>query len=51
MYDRRGTVLDVAKATLGTTTLGPGRSTTYRARFLPAGLAPDVVYLRGVMRR
>ena len=51
MYDRRGTVLDVAKARLGTTTLRAGRSTTYRARFLPTGLTPNVVYLRGVMRR
>jgi hypothetical protein len=47
LYDARRGVLDVRKATLPVTSLGSRRSTSFSATFLPTGLGPTLVYLRG----
>ena len=51
LYDTRGNVLDAARASVGTTTLGAGKSTPFSATFIPMGLAPNKVYVRGMLFR
>jgi glucose/arabinose dehydrogenase len=51
LYDSLGNVLDVARASVGRTTLSHGSSTTYSATFTPTGLVPDRAYLRGMIFR
>jgi PKD repeat protein/glucose/arabinose dehydrogenase len=51
LYDGRGRVLDVARASVGTTILSPGHSTAFRATIPSTGLVPDRVVIRGMMAR
>ncbi len=51
LYDSRGRVLDVARASVGTTILNPGHSTAFRATIPSIGLRPDRVAIRGMMGR
>jgi len=51
LYDSRGNVLDATRATVGRITLGAGASTSMSATFLPTGLAPDRVYVQGMVFR
>jgi hypothetical protein len=51
LYDGRAGVLDAARASVGTKTLGAGKSTTFSATFIPTGLTPDKVYVRGMLFR
>ena len=51
LYDGRGSILDAARAQVGTTTLGALKSTTFSATFIPLGLAPNKVYVRGMVFR
>jgi PKD repeat protein/glucose/arabinose dehydrogenase len=49
LYDKRGQVLDVVRATVGTTTLAPNASTPFKGTTPAIGLSPDLVYLRGMV--
>jgi hypothetical protein len=51
LYDGRANILDAARAKVGTTTLGALKSTTFTTTFIPLGLAPNKVYLRGMVFR
>jgi hypothetical protein len=51
LYDARGGVLDVIRASVGATILAAGASTSYSATFLATGLTPDKVYVRGMVFR
>ncbi len=51
LYDARGNILDATRASVGTTTLGALKSTTFSATFIPTGLTPDKVYVRGMLFR
>ncbi len=51
LYDSLGNVLDVARASVGRTTLRHGSSTPFNATFTPTGLTPDRTYIRGVVFR
>ena len=51
LYDGRGGVLDVVRASVGKTTLAAGASTSYSATFVATGLTPDKVYVRGMVFR
>jgi len=51
LYDSRGNILDASRAKVGTTTLGKGKSTTFSATFIPTGLTPNKVYVRGMLFR
>ena len=51
LYDARSGVLDVRQATVGTTTLGRGATTTFSGTFLPSGLTPVRAYVRGWVYR
>ena len=51
LYDGRGNILDAARASVALTTLGAGKSTTFAATFIPTGLAPNKVYVRGMLFR
>ncbi len=50
LYDGRAYVIDVRRATLGTTTLGAGKSTTFGAT-MPTGPSPLLTYFRGLLYR
>jgi hypothetical protein len=49
IYDRRRQVLDVARATVGTTTLAPNASTPFKATTTSIEPSPDLAYLRGIV--
>ena len=49
VFDARK-VLDVVRAKVRTTSLGPGKSTTFTATLPTIGLTPDLVYQRGRRR-
>ena len=51
LYDGRANVLDVKRSVLGASSLGPGKSTTFRTTFTPVGLNPGRTYVRGVLHR
>ena len=51
LYDGRATVLDVKRSVLGASSLGPGKSTTFRTTFGAVGLNPGRTYVRGVLHR
>jgi glucose/arabinose dehydrogenase len=51
LYDARAGVLDVKRAVLGASRLGPGASTTFSAVFLAPGLMPMRTYVRGLVHR
>ena len=51
LYDGRNNILDAARASVGTTTLGAAKSTTFSATFIPDGLAPNKTYVRGMVFR
>ena len=51
LYDGRASILDAARAKVGTTTLGALQSTTFSATFVPLGLTPDKTYIRGMVFR
>lgn len=51
LYDTLGNVLDVRRASVGRTSLAHGASTAFSATFIPTGLAPDRVYVRGMVIR
>jgi glucose/arabinose dehydrogenase/PKD repeat protein len=48
LYDGRGDVIDVIRATVGKRTLHPGASTSFLATFGPTGLTPDRISGRGM---
>lgn len=50
-YDKRGTVIDVTRATTPTTTLAAGASTTFDAWSTYSGAAPDLVRIKGLGHR
>jgi hypothetical protein len=51
LYDQRSGILDGARAQVGATTLGALKSTTFTTTFIPLGLAPNKVYVRGMVFR
>ena len=51
LYDGRANVLDVKRSVLGASSLGPGKSTTFRTTFGAVGLNPGRTYVRGVLHR
>jgi PKD repeat protein len=48
-FDNRRTAIEGVRAIVAATSLGAGRSTTFKATLPTVGLAPDMVYARGVV--